>query len=186
MGTGQGRRRRLAPPASHVGFAPVADASGSPLWAMCGRLRVGKGFLHVGRRGRSSHVFGLLTRFTRPLAIMPSADQVPVTTSHSTMLWPKWVVLIAGSTGTALRAVRPFQPSHRAGCPDAIFVTPRVRQVLCSARPWPSSPTPSARSCWRARWQRPWSAAAPTRPQARDDAWCLGVWRNGSRRSRPR
>jgi hypothetical protein len=23
------------------------------------------------------------------------------------MLWPKWVVLIAGSTGSALRAVRP-------------------------------------------------------------------------------
>src|SRR4051812_27033494 len=27
--------------------------------------------------------------------------------SHSTMLWPMWVVLIAGSTGSALRAVRP-------------------------------------------------------------------------------
>src|SRR6202051_4527884 len=38
---------------------------------------------------------------------MPSADQVPVISSHSTMLWPKWVVLIAGSTGSALRAVRP-------------------------------------------------------------------------------
>src|SRR5712675_895120 len=48
---------------------------------------------------------------------MPSADQVPVTSAHSTMLWPKWVVLIAGSTGSALRAVRPFQPSHHAGCP---------------------------------------------------------------------
>jgi hypothetical protein len=38
---------------------------------------------------------------------MPSADQVPVISAHSTMLWPKWVVLIAGSTGSALRAVRP-------------------------------------------------------------------------------
>src|SRR4029077_17644863 len=38
---------------------------------------------------------------------MPSADQVPVKTSHSMMPWPMWVVLIAGSTGTALRAVRP-------------------------------------------------------------------------------
>src|SRR6187401_957682 len=38
---------------------------------------------------------------------MPSADQVPVNSSHSTMLWPMWVVLIAGSTGSALRAVRP-------------------------------------------------------------------------------
>src|SRR5277367_3851250 len=48
---------------------------------------------------------------------MPSADQVPVSKSHSIMLWPMWVVLIAGSTGSALRAVRPFQPSHHAGCP---------------------------------------------------------------------
>jgi putative ABC transport system substrate-binding protein len=35
-----------------------------PRWAMCGRLRVGKGFLHAGRLGRSSHVFGLSARFT--------------------------------------------------------------------------------------------------------------------------
>src|SRR6266851_8654774 len=48
---------------------------------------------------------------------MPSADQVPVNSTHSTMRWPEWVVLIAGSTGSALRAVRPFQPSHHAGCP---------------------------------------------------------------------
>jgi hypothetical protein len=45
---------------------------------------------------------------------MPSADQVPVNCAHSTMQWRKWVVLIAGSTGSALRAVRPFQPSHHA------------------------------------------------------------------------
>ena len=38
---------------------------------------------------------------------MPSADQVPVNSSHSIMRWRKWVALIAGSTGSALRAVRP-------------------------------------------------------------------------------
>src|ERR1700730_1065062 len=38
---------------------------------------------------------------------MPSADQVPVNSTHSTMRWHRWVVLIAGSTGSALRAVRP-------------------------------------------------------------------------------
>src|SRR5215475_9580848 len=38
---------------------------------------------------------------------MPSADQVPVNNPHSTMQWHLWVVLIAGSTGSALRAVRP-------------------------------------------------------------------------------
>src|ERR1019366_2722460 len=49
---------------------------------------------------------------------MPSADQVPVNKPHSiTMRWHEWVVLIAGSTGSALRAVRPPQPSHHAGCP---------------------------------------------------------------------
>src|SRR5664280_2543276 len=85
------------------------------LSAMCGRLRVGKNFLHVCSLGRCSHVFGLLARHTGPLAIMPSADQVPVKSTHSTMRWHKWVVLIAGSTGSALRAVRPFQPSHHAG-----------------------------------------------------------------------
>jgi len=39
--------------------------------------------------------------------IMPSADQVPVRNTHSMMRWHKWVVLTAGSTGSALRAVRP-------------------------------------------------------------------------------
>ncbi|UVO35685.1 transposase [Bradyrhizobium arachidis] len=33
-------------------------------WAMCGRLRVGKGFLYACGGSRSSHVFGLLARFT--------------------------------------------------------------------------------------------------------------------------
>src|SRR5450759_3748150 len=56
-----------------------------PLSAMCGRLRVGKGFLHVCSIGRCSHVFGLLVRHTWPLAIIPSADQVPVISTHSTM-----------------------------------------------------------------------------------------------------
>jgi hypothetical protein len=50
--------------------------------------------------------------------------------------------------GSALRAVCPFQPSHHAGCPGAICFTPRVRRVLCSARPWPSLPRPSEQTCW--------------------------------------
>ena len=85
---------------------------------MCGRLPAVKG---LSRRsaGRSSHVFGLSVRL-RPLAIMPSADRVPVKSSHSTMLWPLWVVLITGSTGSALRAVGPFQPSHRACWRDLV------------------------------------------------------------------
>jgi hypothetical protein len=35
-----------------------------PNRAMCGRLRVGKDFLHVADLGRCSHVFGLFVRFT--------------------------------------------------------------------------------------------------------------------------
>src|SRR5882724_8482411 len=51
---------------------------------------------------------------------MPSADQVPTKSSHSRMLWHKWVVLIAGSTGSALRAVRP----------PNLHITPVVRHDL--------------------------------------------------------
>src|SRR5215467_15584386 len=51
---------------------------------------------------------------------MPSADQVPVNSTHSTMRWPEWVVLIAGSTGSALRAV----------CPPNCHFTPKVRRKL--------------------------------------------------------
>jgi len=39
------------------------------------------------RLGRCNHVFGLLARFPWPLAIMPSADPVPVKSPHSTMHW---------------------------------------------------------------------------------------------------
>jgi hypothetical protein len=49
---------------SNVCFAPqsgrAADRLEGPLSAMCGRLRVGKSFLHVcSGLGRCSHVFGL-------------------------------------------------------------------------------------------------------------------------------
>src|ERR1700683_150925 len=50
---------------------------------------------------------------------MPSADQVPVNNTHSiAMRWHKWVVLIAGSTGSALRAVRP----------PNLHITPDIRR----------------------------------------------------------
>ena len=48
---------------------------------------------------------------------MPFADQVPINSPHSTMHGGKWVVLITRSTGSALRAVCPFQPSPHAGWP---------------------------------------------------------------------
>ena len=103
----------LRRPVSGFNSGQTRVRSDCPLSAMCGRLRVGKSFLHVCSIGRCSHVFGLLVRHMRPLAIMPSADQVPVNSTHSTMRWHKWVVLIAGSTGSALVMVRPFQRAAR-------------------------------------------------------------------------
>ena len=89
---------------------------------------------------------------------MPSADQVPVNSTHSTMRWHKWIVLIAGSTGSALRAVRP--PNlHITPVPGAISFTAQVRRDSYIVHPWPSWPRPSAQSCWQARWRQPWSAA---------------------------
>src|SRR5215216_674157 len=67
---------------------------------------------------------------------MPSADQVPVNSNstHSTMRWHEWVVLIAGSTGSALRAVRPpnlhFTPvvrrdlDYRASATGSLYRSP--------------------------------------------------------------
>ena len=78
----------------------------------------------------------------------------------------------------------PFPTVTSRRMPDAISFTPQVRRVPCSARPWPSLPMPFGQSCWQARWQRPWSAAAPTMPQARADAWCRGSSHSGSRRAR--
>src|SRR5258708_36429969 len=57
---------------------------------------------------------------------MPSADQVPVINPHSTMRWHKWVVLIAGSTGSALRAVRsPNLHISPAARRDLVYAAPR-------------------------------------------------------------
>src|SRR5580700_8129507 len=51
---------------------------------------------------------------------MPSADQIPTNSSHSRMPRHKWVVLIAGSTGSAFRAVRP----------PNLHITPAVQRDL--------------------------------------------------------
>src|SRR5438067_7959602 len=91
---------------------------------------------------------------------MPSADQVPVKTAHSTMRWHKWVVLIAGSTGSALRAVRP----------PNLYITPVVRRDLVyrasATGSLYRSPLAIMAQAIRAillasaRWRRPWSGAA--------------------------
>src|SRR5665648_849088 len=45
----------------------------------------------------------------------------------------------------------PFPTFTSRRMADAISFMPQARRVPCSARPWPSSPRPSAQSCWRAR-----------------------------------
>jgi hypothetical protein len=87
------------------------------------------------------------------------------------MHWHWWVVLIAGSTGSALRAVRPPNLHIASECRRDL-VTPPVRRVPCSAHLWPSSPKPSGRSCWRARSPRPSWACAPTARRAMADVCC--------------
>ena len=66
---------------------------------------------------------------------MLSADQVPVTNPHSRMQWPKWVVLIAGSTGSALRAVRPPNLSRHAMVLGAISSDPQRGWIIISLAP---------------------------------------------------
>src|SRR5580692_3836307 len=66
---------------------------------------------------------------------MPSADQVPVNKPHSTMRWHEWVVLIAGSTGSALRAVRPPNHLHHAGCPARFRLSRKRDGFLVSLAP---------------------------------------------------
>jgi hypothetical protein len=88
--------------------------------------------------------------------------------------WPMWVVLIAGSTRTALSAVRP--PNR--------YDTPGVVGIV---RSWPSLPKPFWRVCWRARWQRPWwvspgQQSSEPRPMPR--AMYLGMADHGELTSR--
>ena len=108
-----GQKQTSGSPRADVRFTPV-----------CGRLRVDKSFLHIcSSIGRCARVFGLFARHTWPLAIMPCADQVPNESPHSTMRRGKWVVLIARSTGSALRAARP----------PNLHIAPDVRRDLVYA-----------------------------------------------------
>jgi len=57
------------------------------------------------------------------------------------MHWHEWVVLIAGSTASALRAVA-LPNLHIVPEIGTMSFTPRVRRGPCSARLWPSWPMP--------------------------------------------
>jgi hypothetical protein len=70
--------------------------------------------------GRCSHVFGLLIAVHMTAGHNALRGSGPDQTSHSTMRWHEWVVLIAGSTGSALPAVRP----------PNLHITPDARRDL--------------------------------------------------------
>jgi len=50
------------------------------------------------------------------------------------MLWPKWVVLIAGSDRFCIKCCSSSQPLRHAGLSGVISFTPRERQVAYSVR----------------------------------------------------
>src|SRR5580692_1674120 len=59
---------------------------------------------------------------------MPSADQVPTKSSHSTMLWHMWVVLIqaeARTSGDQVEVVTRMQSMTAITCPESL-----VRYVI--------------------------------------------------------
>src|SRR5580658_10850920 len=66
---------------------------------------------------------------------MLSADQVPVNFPHSRMLWPMWVVLIAGSTRLCITCCSPSQPSHHAMVLGAISSDPQRGWIIVSLAP---------------------------------------------------
>jgi hypothetical protein len=72
---------------------------------------------------------------------MSSAVRIPVISPHCVMHGHEWVVPIAGSTGAALRAVRPPN-RHITPMTGAGTFTPQARGFSLCARPWPSRPRP--------------------------------------------
>src|SRR6185437_1158867 len=62
-----------------------------------------------------------------------SASRPRVDGFESAMVRPEWVVLIAGSSGSALRAVSPPQPSHHAERPGAIAFRLLEQPAHCAA-----------------------------------------------------
>ena len=160
-----GQKQTSATCSAHVCSSPLSRHRAAPircpLWAMCGRLRVGKSFLHVCSWSVQPCV--------RPL------DAVHMTAGHNAL------------RGSGPGHKRAFDNAvAQVGCPDrridrlcitrcspsqphitpktgAISFTPQARRVPCSAGPWPSWPRPSGRACWRAQWPRPWWVAARAR-----------------------
>jgi hypothetical protein len=105
---------------------------------------------------------------------MPSADQVSVKSPHLMMMqWHEWVVLIAGSTGSALRAIgppnshvtrdTPRDPGYAASATGSLYrsdLTIIAQTVRASLLAWAIAAT--------------LSAAWPAMLQAKAGASCRG------------
>jgi hypothetical protein len=152
---------------------------------MCGRLRVGKGFLHVSRAW-SEQPCG------RPISA------VHVSAGHNALrgsgpgqkhAFDNAVAQVGSPDRRVDRLCitfcSPFPTATSRRQVGATSFTPPMQRVLCSARRRPSLPRPSEQSYWQVQWQRPWSGAASTTPRTRVYAWCRGAWLGGSRRARP-
>src|SRR6516225_10036659 len=108
--------------------------------------------------GWCGHVSDLFVRHITPLAIMPSAYQVPTISSHSRC----WVEMGSPdpAVSTGLLHQLPFAlPKLVSASVAALCFAVSLRRCrhslndldLDSARRWSSAPTPFGRSCWRAR-----------------------------------
>jgi hypothetical protein len=90
---------------------------------------------------------------------------------------------VSDMTGSALRAVGPFQPSHRAYWHDLVprrfALIGQVRWVPYNTRPWPTWPKPCVRSCWPVLSRQLSSGAARAAWQATGDVWSRGSSRSG-------
>jgi hypothetical protein len=84
-----GQKQTFAPQKVMSAFLPKADIPGSDQHVCFVPWVDGSGFARtvftLQHIGRCSHVFGLLMRHSGPLAMMPSADQIPDQSTHSTM-----------------------------------------------------------------------------------------------------
>jgi hypothetical protein len=129
------------------------------------RLRVGKGFFSR-RRLRSAQPRVQPSSAVHVTAgLLPSADQVPVKSTHSTMPRPRWADRRINRLCITCCLPFPTVRSRRMRGRDLLYA--RVRRVLCSPHPCPSLPRRFEQSCWRAQRRRPWWAAAPTMPRSR-------------------
>ena len=156
------RSRQILGAMSGCGPSRPCLKNSCPQCPVCGRLRVGKSFLHVADWS------------VQPCVRPTSA--VHMTAGHNALRGsgPDRKPAFENASGQVgcpdrrndrlcITCCWPSQPSHHVGCPTR-SATPQARRVPCSARPWPSSPRLSAQSYWRAQWQRPWWDAAPTTP----------------------